>query len=359
MNKTNIGWNDHSIEDPRNVDLAVVIGRFNPGPHNGHMTLLRRAEKISKNRLCLVGSSFIARDTRNPFRFVERQQMLQSVLDDSWDVHPVVDDLYNNQVWMGSVQSQVNTVLEKKGFDPKTARVALVGYRKDQTSYYLDFFPQYIKVMAQMEVEMDSTSIRENLFHYKFVPTSQLPTAIQYYLEDWKTENKEIYENLCGEWEFMREYKKQFEGLKYPPKFVCVDATVICQGHVLLIKRRSFPGKGLWALPGGHLNDNEYIMEGIIRELMEETRIKIEKNLLLASMKGFPRVFDAPGRSLRGRTISHNGLFVLNTKDLPRVKGDDDAEKARWVPLSEFYGMSEQMFEDHYSMVNYMIGRAG
>jgi bifunctional NMN adenylyltransferase/nudix hydrolase len=358
MTNQSTAWNDRAIN--YHVDLSVVIGRFQ-GPHNGHKTLFDAARKAAPHNLCLVGSSFIARDTRNPFTFGERREMLEASVAKGFAISPIVDDLYNDQVWVGSVQTQIDRALEEKGLNPKTTRVGIVGHHKDATSYYLDMFKgkNYTNIEVPSEIDVDATSIREWLFNDKTISCDVLPDTVLHYLLDWSKNKHEIYKNLRGEYKFMEEYKKQFAGLKYPPKFVCVDAAVICHGHILLIKRRSFPGKGLWALPGGHLNDNETIMQGIIRELIEETKIKIDPTFLLASMKGFPRVFDAPRRSLRGRTISHAGLFVLNTESLPKVKGDDDAERARWFKFSEFYDMSEKMFEDHYSMVNYMIGRAG
>ena len=126
---------------------------------------------------------------------------------------------------------------------------------------------------------------------------------------------------------------------------------------ILLVKRRMAPGKGLWALPGGFLGANERLEDSMLRELEEETRIKVSKDLLRASIKG-NHVFDHPARSTRGRTITHAYLIVLNELKNPRVRGSDDAERAKWVPISEFYGMSEEMFEDHYSIGSYMINRA-
>jgi bifunctional NMN adenylyltransferase/nudix hydrolase len=45
---------------------------------------------------------------------------------------------------------------------------------------------------------------------------------------------------------------------------------------------------------------------------------------------------------------------VLPDGELPKVKGSDDAEKARWVPIAEV--KSEECFEDHYDMVMWAVG---
>ena len=150
-------------------------------------------------------------------------------------------------------------------------------------------------------------------------------------------------------------YKKQYASLPYAPVFVTTDAVVICSGHVLMIKRRSEPGKGLWAMPGGFLNasTDRSVQDAMIRELREETGIKVPAPVLIGSIVR-SKVFDAIDRSARGRTITHCFRIDLPNGDLPKVKGMDDAEKAQWIPISELD--SSVCFEDHYEILTTMIG---
>ena len=133
------------------------------------------------------------------------------------------------------------------------------------------------------------------------------------------------------------------------------DSIVLQSGHILLIKRGNDRGIGLWALPGGFLDVNETLENGAIRELREETRLKVPVPVLKGSIK--KRItFDKPSRSNLGRIITTAFLFQLDdSQELPRVKGGDDAAHAAWVPLSEFYGMAEEMFSDHYHIIKKMI----
>ncbi len=174
------------------------------------------------------------------------------------------------------------------------------------------------------------------------------------FMINWR--ETETFEYLQGEYSFYESYKAAWESAPYAPTFVTVDGVVVQSGHILLVRRRAFPGKGLWALPGGFLNQNESVADGVIRELREETRLKVPVPVLKGSIKS-TKVFDHPNRSLRGRTITHAHLIELNPGPLPPVKGGDDADKARWFPLEEVLQMESQLFEDHYSIINYFVGR--
>ena len=115
------------------------------------------------------------------------------------------------------------------------------------------------------------------------------------------------------------------------------------------------PGRGLWALPGGFLNPKETLFDACIRELREETRLKVPEPVLRGSCHS-QHTFDDPYRSARGRTITQAFYFQLKNdpKGLPKVKGGDDAAKAFWLPLAELD--AKMMFEDHYAIITKMVG---
>jgi 8-oxo-dGTP diphosphatase len=54
------------------------------------------------------------------------------------------------------------------------------------------------------------------------------------------------------------------------------QALVERDGRVLLGRRRNDPGAGLWDIPGGFLHEGEDAVEGLRREVREETGLEIE-----------------------------------------------------------------------------------
>ncbi|HTP43619.1 MAG TPA: NUDIX hydrolase [Candidatus Acidoferrum sp.] len=66
-------------------------------------------------------------------------------------------------------------------------------------------------------------------------------------------------------------------GREYPERpLVGVGGVVIENDRALLIRRGSAPLKGEWSIPGGMLETGETIVQGVQRELLEETAIEVE-----------------------------------------------------------------------------------
>ena len=115
---------------------------------------------------------------------------------------------------------------------------------------------------------------------------------------------------------------------KYPRPAVTADCVVITKEatpKVLLIQRGIEPFKGCWAFPGGFMNMDETTEQCAIRELEEETGLRVSD---LHKIGAYSKV----DRDPRGRTITVAYLAVID-ETIP-VTGQDDAAKAEWWPLS-------------------------
>ena len=336
----------------KKFDLLVYIGRFQP-PTTAHIATINMALKESEHVLVIVGSSYQARTVKNPFTFAERKNMLQDTLgknNASMHYAAVRDNLYNNAAWAAEVQKVVAGEVYDI-FGSKEVKIGIIGHKKDESSFYLDMFPQWEFVPNFFFQGINATDIRDEFFSSGKSVSGNI--SVGAFLKQFKTTAE--YTRLAEEHKYLTAYKKSWEAAPYPPTFVTADAVVEQSGHILLVQRGAAPGEGLWALPGGFVNQFESIEDAAIRELREETKLKVPAPVLRGSIE-WSDVFDNPFRSLRGRTITHAFMFRLPPGELPKVKGSDDAKFAKWFPISEVLKMEELLFEDHYSIIRRMMG---
>jgi bifunctional NMN adenylyltransferase/nudix hydrolase len=336
----------------RKYNTLVLIGRFQP-IHNAHLEIIKRATALCDQLVIVTGSAAQPRTYKNPFTSAERARMIKSAagglaMQISIEANP--DTIYNDQAWAVRVQALV-----AKHTKPGD-RVGIIGHKKDDSSFYLDMFPQWGFENVELIEFLSAVDIRDLYFreiaNYKFLKGVVPETTYEFLLDFAHTDD---YRQIIKEREFVETYKKQYASLPYPPIFSTADAVVVQSGHVLMVKRRAEPGKGLWAMPGGYVNANtdKSVEAAMLRELREETQIKVPAPVLRGSIVR-SKVFDAIGRSPRGRIITHAFHIQLPDGELPKVKGSDDAEKAKWVPIAEV--RSEECFEDHYEILQHFLG---
>ena len=128
----------------------------------------------------------------------------------------------------------------------------------------------------------------------------------------------------------------------YPRPAVTADCIVMTkepQPKVLLIQRGANPYKGAWAFPGGFMNMDETTEECALRELEEETGLKVAT---VHQIGAYSKI----DRDPRGRTITVAYLAIV---DKPvDVKGQDDAANAAWFPITDL----PHLAFDHYDIMH-------
>lgn len=338
--------------------LLVFIGRFQP-LHLSHQEVIESARSLAENVLVLVGSANSPRSVRNPFTFDERKEMINSIFPDVI-VRPIADHTYNDTGWMVQVQDVVKDVaLELNNpnknvtiMGMKDLKIGVIGCDKDESTYYLHFFKDWAYESHEARNPLHATGIRHQFFvqedeHY------YLETTVGHTISNWLSTFRRVnadYEKLAAEAKYIHEYKKKYG--KGP--FLTADALVQVGGKILLIRRGKEYGHGLLAMPGGFLNDNERFETAMLRELREETRLRVPSKVLLGSVVS-RRVFDDPHRSARARLVTETFHINLRSEaQLPEVRGGDDADEALWVNISDLN--EKEMFEDHYHIIKVMLG---
>jgi bifunctional NMN adenylyltransferase/nudix hydrolase len=331
--------------------FGVFIGRFQP-PHETHVrVMLEGLERVQK-LIVVLGSARTARSIKNPFTAPEREAMVSSALEAAGIprnrvafVH-VRDYFYNEAMWLASVQQGVNAIT--KG----STDIALLGHVKDGSSYYLRSFPSWEFIPTKIVSDLNATQLRNALFEGRTADALEhISPAVRPQLTAF-LETPE-FADLRAEYAYVQDYKRAWAAAPYPPVFVTTDAVVMKSGFVLVVKRGGHPGKGKLAMPGGFLNPKETLLEGVQRELFEETGFRVDWR---ASLRG-SQVFDYPDRSVRGRTVTHAFHFDLGLGSLPEVRGADDAETAHWMPLSDALASPEAFFEDHHAIIEHFVLR--
>jgi len=113
---------------------------------------------------------------------------------------------------------------------------------------------------------------------------------------------------------------------------VAVDAIVFGYQEnllqILLIQQKYGPVKDQWALPGGFVKDEEKLSEAVVRELKEETGVKLK---YLEQLYTFG---DDINRDPRTRVISISYFGMVNPKNMV-LKATTDAKDAQWFPVDE------------------------
>ena len=349
----------------KKYDYAIIIGRFQPF-HNGHRYLVERAFKLANNVLILVGSANRCKTSKNPFDYSERTEMILRSLNNSGfinNVHTIpIDDYYPDEKWKNELIKKVNNEIG----DNKN--VVLIGHEKDHSSYYLKLFPEWEYENIDNHATIHASTIRKHIYRYINNAISHMKTKrdLLNYLKGacgdvivdylWTLINDFSLHDVALEYESICEYKESWSKAPYPPILLTVDALVtLNKEKVLLIKRKLDPGKGLLAFPGGFVDQTNTMLNNCIRELKEETNIKIDDETLIDSVI-YKEIFDAPDRGLRGRTITELFWFDLkgDIEDYP-IKAADDAAAVNWVDLNFDKLDGTRFHDDHYLILDYVI----
>lgn len=123
---------------------------------------------------------------------------------------------------------------------------------------------------------------------------------------------------------------------QYANPVPAVNAAIVRDGRIVLVRRGEDPYKGMWALPGGFVEWDEEPADTTVREAKEETGLDI----VLTGRGVFLLARDDP------RTNTMSGTYPAEPRDpgRPAPVGGDDAAEADWVALD---ALPRFAFENH------------
>lgn len=133
----------------------------------------------------------------------------------------------------------------------------------------------------------------------------------------------------------------------------CVDVIILVDTgsnyKVLSIKRGKDPFKGMWANPGGNIDEGEKPLDAAVRELEEETGLVVDPGQFY-----YIGAFDKPYRDPRNKNcVSH--AFVIVIDEIPEVTAGDDATECTWNDVSYDGDIKVDMSFDHAEIIKKSI----
>ncbi len=116
----------------------------------------------------------------------------------------------------------------------------------------------------------------------------------------------------------------------YPDRpFLGVGAVIIDDNKVLLVRRANPPLQGEWSIPGGLVETGESTRDAIIREVLEETALRVEVAALV-------EVFERILRDNRSRVQYHYVLLDYRCRVVSgQAQAGSDVSEVRWATLDE------------------------
>lgn len=296
---------------------GVYIGRFEP-PHAAHLYVMLEALQHVEQLILVIGSADTRRTTKNPWTASERQQLISQMLQDE-GIAPerlryihMPDYFYDDERWLKEVKEAVGE-----------GQHILFGHLKDDSSSYLESFPQWTFMPTSLVSDLSATAVRKYFFEGKDY-TAMVPPVVARFLNDFQQTNEAAR---------LKEEYLALQQLDTSLLHIHTGAVLLHEGKIFLKKRDSVIGRGMFTLPEVLLDPKETLLHGALRSVDLQTAVLIRQ-----------QVFDYPKRSQRGRVISH--FFQLQTNTPPH---------GIWLSWSEVQQQSASFFEDHREIAEYFI----
>lgn len=138
------------------------------------------------------------------------------------------------------------------------------------------------------------------------------------------------------------------EQSRYREPAFTVDAVIEYDGALALIERGKDPFKGMYALPGGHVDPGEAPEDAVVREVMEETGLTAQ---ILDELGDYSAAINDPRY---GAHEFEHRAYICTTDDI-EITGGDDADDAVWIDLDD---VPAELAFGHETIINdYLDGK--
>lgn len=352
-------YSAESLPEDFETSVAVFIGRFQI-PHFAHLSFIRRGLRSAKKLIIVLGSAFKPRRSRHPFNWVERAAMLRLMLTPEENARVefvAMRDYFYDEMWLDEVIKAVTARV------PEGHTIKLIQAVKDIHGQYQTMFPKSWQVVAGEVLKTFSATDLRSVFFNADLPTElaletlkdKTSPAVLAYLSAWKQGHPTEYAYVANEIVAVAESRAKKQ-CAYEFRDLCSDVLIQHGNAIVLIERIGKIGKGLLALPGGHVDPGETFWMAALREASEEINLRMAASLLKSKLKT-SLLLDAPERSEAGRVVSMLYHFDFSGDIMPHLKAGDDAGRIvndGRVNI-ESLGELEPYFHDDHFMALYQL----
>jgi len=136
--------------------------------------------------------------------------------------------------------------------------------------------------------------------------------------------------------------------LLYMKLFIGAKAMVVHEGKVLLLREAAYnegTNEGKWDVPGGRINAEEPILEGLQREVMEESGLTIKPGRVLGVFETFP--------TIKGEACHIVRVYYEATPQTFEVVLSQDHAEFAWVTVADLEG--KECVSDVVELVNLVL----
>ena len=119
------------------------------------------------------------------------------------------------------------------------------------------------------------------------------------------------------------------------------------KGEILITLRKQEPAKGTLDLPGGFTEIGETSEEGVVREVMEETNLKVTDARYLFSL---PNVYRYSGIELPTLDM----FYECDVEDESVLAANDDAAECMWIKPEDIHTEQFGLRSVRWGLVKYL-----
>lgn len=158
---------------------------------------------------------------------------------------------------------------------------------------------------------------------------------------------------MCGSHHFVENSEKSrkcencgFE-LFMNPSAANVAFIMNKKGELLVERRKQEPAKGTLDLPGGFADPSETAEEGVCREVMEETGLKVTSARYIFSQ---PNIYRFSGVDIPTLDM----FFICEVEDESKLQAADDAAECMWVKLDDIHTEQFGLRSVRWGLIKFM-----